>query len=416
MLKRCLGHYALVFFILFPGCYAPASKSADLSSPESGPSLGKTSWEKVASGTPDRVLSQEGTFAVTLPRRGIVLALTRWGSTTIAVLNVATGMLTALATAETGEVGASLAGERLAYLVRKGAYPANNHVEILNLRRKTRQLVEPAGDFAILGFALSPSGSQLSYSEINLRWSGSRRSYWRIGVADLDKDDTHVLVASRNEDRPDEGVPIPFAWSSGRQEIYLQRLLPFRGMVTHGIWAMKPEGPGLRKVLPEPSYTGLPRLSPDGDLLAYLAANVDALPRDYIPEPGSPPGNALMVMSPRTGEETLWAQKIGSAFGVFTWSPAENEILVTRQEWRGGRFRDAAFVRIGKETARELRKIALPPMRKVTDIHVCRRGPLFWVEEDKSGASLQGDGAGPEPMTYLTLPEGKIKLIGCLGE
>ena len=68
------------------------------------------------------------------------------------------------------------------------------------------------------------------------------------------------------------------------------------------------------------------------------------------------------------------------------------------------------------ETARELRKIALPPMRKVTDIHVCRRGPLFWVEEDKSGASLQGDGAGPEPMTYLTLPEGKIKLIGCLGE
>lgn len=415
MLRRPLVCLAPVFLILFVGCNGPGSKSADQPFSEVGRSLNKPSWEQGAAATPDKILNQEWAPAFTLPERGIVLALTRWGSTTVAVLSVATGAITTLATAETGEPVASLAGERLAYLVRAGVYPADNHVEILNLRRKTRQLVRPASDFAILGFALSPSGSRLAYAEINLRWSNSRRTIWRIGLADLEKPAVQVLVASRNEERSDEGIPIPFAWSARLKEIYLQRLLPFRGMVSQGLWAMKPDGSGSRRILSEPSYTGLPRLSPDGDSLAYLAARIDALPRDYIPEPGPPPGNILAVMNPTTGEETIWSRKIGSAFGAFTWSPTANEIVVTQQEWLEGRFHDTAFLGIGAENSRPLRKIALRRLRKVADIHMCRAGPFFWVERDKSGASLHGDGTGPEPITFLTLPEGKIRLIGCLG-
>lgn len=416
MLKRLLGHLVLVFLALFPGCNSPGSKSPDQAFSETGLSPAKTSWEKGSGSAPDKVVDQEGVFATSLPDRGIVLALSRWGSTSLVAFNVTTGTQTPLATAETGELVASFAGDKIAYLVRKGVHPVNNYVEILNLRRKVRQLVQPASEFAILGFALSSSGSQLFYSEINLRWSNSRRNFWRIGVADLEKQETHILMASGNEGRPEEGIPVPFAWSNRSREIYLQRLLPFRGMVSQGIWAMKPDGSGLRRVLSEPSYAGLPRLSPDGDVFAYLATKVDALPRDYTPNPGRPPGNVLIVMSPTTGEETIWAQKIGSAFGAFAWSPGERELVVSQQEWSEGQFRDAAFLGIEKKSSRELKKIALRPWRKITDIHMCRRGPFFWVEEDGKGASLRGDGGGPSPTTFLTLPEGKIKPVGCLGE
>ena len=212
MLRRPLVYVAPVFLALFAGCNGPGSKSADQPLSEVGRSLDKPPWEQSAAATPDKILNQEVAPAFTLPEKGIVLALTRWGSTTVAVLSVATGAIATLATAQTGELVASLAGERLAYLVREGVYPANNYVEILHLRRKTRQLVRPASDFAILGFALSPSGSQLAYAEINLRWSGSRRTFWRIGLADLEKPGMQVLAASRNEERSDEGIPVPFAW------------------------------------------------------------------------------------------------------------------------------------------------------------------------------------------------------------
>jgi len=416
MLKRLLGHLGLLFLALFPGCNSPGAKSPDQALSEAGPSAARISWEKGSGPAPDKVVNQEGVFDITLPDRGIVLALSRWGSTTLATFNVATGKQTPLATAETGELVTSFAGDTLAYLVRKGVHPANNHVEILNLRRKIRQFVKPASEFAILGFALSSGGSELFYSELHLRWSDSRRNYWRTGVADLEKQETRILMASGNEGSPEEGIPIPFAWSNRSREIYLQRLLPFRGMVSQGIWAMKPDGSGLRRVLSEPSYAGLPRLSPDGDVFAYLATKVDALPRDYTPIPGRPPGNILMVMNPTTGEETIWAQKMGSAFSAFAWSPGGRELVASRQEWLEGQFRDAAFLGVEKKSSRELRKIALRPWRKITDIHMCRRGPFFWVEEDGKGASLRGDGDGPNPTTFLALPEGKIKPVGCLGE
>lgn len=414
MLKRPLGCFVLALSILSPGCISSDPQSSDRSLSQAGPSSKKAL--QGLSVLPDKVVNQERAFSAALPKRGIVLALTRWGATTLAVFDFSTEALVPLRTATTGEPLVSMAADKLAYLVREGINPADNYIEILDLRQNGRQLVRPAKDFAILGFALSPNGSRLAYSEINLRLSNSRRGYWRTGFANLERHEADILLAAGKDDLSEEGVPIPFAWSSRRREVYLRRLLPFRGMVSQGIWAMKTDGSGLRRILPEPTYTGLPLLSPLGDDLAYLATKIDALPRAFIPSPGPPPGNVLVVMSLQSGEQKIWAHEVGAAFGAFAWSSAGKEIVIAQREWLEGRFRDGAFLRVSRENSLQAKKIAYGPTTRVADIRVCRDRSFFWVEEDKTGASLRGDKTGSKPATLLTLPEGEIRLVGCLGE
>lgn len=416
MLKKLLHGLGLAILILFPGYTSPGSRPLDSASSEDGLSSSQVPVEPGQSILRDEVVNRGETFSVTLPQRGILVALTRWGSTTLAVFDVSTRVLVPVTTKATGKLLASLAADRVAYLVREDVNPAKNYVEILDLRRGRCQLVKPANDFAILGFTLSPSGEQLAYAEMNLRWSSSRRVYWRTGLADLERYETHIPMASGKDSLPGEGIPVPFAWSSKTGEVYLQGLLPFQGMVNQGIWAMKPDGSGLRRILPEPSYTGLPRLSPDGGYLAYLTTRVEVLPRAYIPSPGAPPGNVLVVVNLLAGEQSTWVQEPEAAFGAFAWSATGREFLVSHQEWLDGRFRDAAFLKGGKGTSLQMRKIALSPSSRVTDIGACRPGSLFWVEEDNEGARLRGDGANHSPATLLSLPEGKIQLVGCLEE
>ena len=419
MLKRLLYCFGPAIVILFFGCPSIGSSSPNRPSSEDGTSAAQASAELVQPIFPHQLVNPGETFSGTLAEKGMLVAFTRWGSTTFAVFDVLRRVLVPVATTVTenpGELLVSFAADRVATLVGKGANPARNYIEVIDVKRRGRQIVEPAKDSAILGFTLSPSGAQLAYAEMNLKKSNSHRVHWRTMLIDLERNDTRVSVASGPDRLAGEGIPVPFAWSSKTGEVYLQALLPFRGMVNQGIWAMKPDGSGLRKILPEPSYTGLPRLSPDGASLAFLVPRIEALPQGTIPLPGAPPGNVLVVVNLFTGVQSTWARETRDVFGTFAWSTSGREILVSRQEWIENRYRDVALLRVGKDASLQLNRVVLTSSARLTDIGACERGSFLWVEQDHQGTRLHGSGVNHNASTLLSLPGGKIQIVGCISE
>ena len=337
----------LVILCSVSSCASPASGSTDRSPPSDILSPARTQKELARLPLPVKVVDQgKFPFSSDLPRHGILLALSRWGSTTLAIFDFAKTKSLPVTTKATGEMGVSFASGTVAYLQREGVNPANNYVEVLDLKERKSQLIKPAEDVAIMGFSLSHNGDQLTYAQINLRGSRSHRVSWRTGIVDLRRHDSRVLLTSAQNNLPSGTIPVPFAWSGKTDEIYFQALLPFRGMIHEGIWAMRSDGSKLRRILSEPSYAGLPLLSSDGTHLAYLSTRNEALPRNYVAAPGAPPANVLTVINAVTGEQSVFAQQIEAVFGIVAWSRTGKEILVSRQEWLGGRFRDVALRRI----------------------------------------------------------------------
>jgi len=410
---RLLRYFALASLLLLAGCTSGGSGAPDPPSSEdiisSPQGRGGSSETVVPSHSEERE-----SFALSLPRRGIFVATIRWGLTTLGVFDVANRALAPVATRETGELLISGSRDRLAYLVREGPNPRKNFVEVIDWRRRKSLAVKPASDFAILGFTLNPSGDRLSYAAMNLRKSRSHHVTWRAGLADLERYETRLSLESGPDKVLEEGIPVPFGWSRRREEIFFQIKLPLRGMVKQGIWAMKPDGSSWRQILPEASYTGVPRLSPDGASLAYFATSQELLPQGYIPAPGEPPANVLTVMNLMTGDKSVWTQKSGTAFGAFAWSPSGKEILVSEQEWSEGRFHDGGLLRVAKDKTQAVVGIGRSsPFVKVTDVLVCGDGSVFWVEELGAGARLRAM-AARIPATLLTHPDGKIHLFSCL--
>lgn len=416
MLKKRLRRAGLAILLFILACTSSPGEAASMASFTEVISSARSPAEPSRSSRADKLTDQEETFCLKPSLRGILLALTRWGSTSLAVFDFPKKRLVPLLTRPTGEMLLARARHRIAYLVREGVNPARNHVEILDLRQGRCQLLTPAKDFAILGFALAPGGRELAYAGMNLRLSNSSRLSWRAGIADLDGYQTNTLAVSAKDGLPREAIPVPFQWSGRTGEIYVRNLMPFRGMAYQGIMAMRPDGSRARMILAEPSYTGRPRLSPNGAALAYLTTRVEALPQNYIPSPGAPPGNALIVMDLVTGERSAWIQESGAALGAFAWSADGTEIAVSRQEWVEGRLRDVALLKVGKATALELLKIALAPSARVTDIGMCKDRSFFWVEEDPKQATLRGAGPNGDPVDYVVHADGRIQLAGCVGE
>lgn len=349
-----------------------------------------------------------------LPRRGVLVAVLRWGEATFGVVDGTGRSLVPFTTKATGELVVSSARSRLAFLVRDGPNPERNYIEILDLTGRKGLRLKPAKDYAILGFTLSPGGDRLSYAAMNLRKSRSTRVTWRVGVIDLVNHETQLSLTSNPTDIPEEGIPVPFGWSGRVGQIYLQGWMPFRGMMKQGIWAMEPDGSKLQKILPEPAYIGVPRLSQDGALLAYLAADLESLPADYVAAPGSPPGNVLAVIDLATRQKSVWGRSQGGAFGRFSWSAAGDGILASEQVWSEGRFRDASVRRINRKASVKIAQIdpAASGVR-IGSMLECGDGSPFWVEEDHRGATLRG-ARGPAGTALLAVPEGRIRLLRCL--
>ncbi|MBI4523595.1 MAG: hypothetical protein HY695_07270 [Deltaproteobacteria bacterium] len=418
MLKRLLRRLVppLLFLVAGSACASPDSSRRNQAVSKESISPKQAQADPASLLRNDEVLNGGETPSTgPLAGQSIFLALTRWGSTTLSLFNHATKKAIPVSTKTTGDPVFSLGSGRIAYLVREGVNPAKNHIEVLDLRERKVQLIKPAADFAFTGFVLSPNGEQLAYAQINLRWSRSHRVFWRIGIAELKQHESRVSATSSQIKLSGEEIPVPFAWSASTGKIYFQGLLPFRGMSTQGIWSMSPDGSGFTRLLTEPSYTGNPRLSTDGVNLAYLKTVIEDLPRDPMSRPGAPPGNILAIMNLATGEQSIWAQQADSVFGILNWSATGKEILATNQDWREGRFRDSALLRITRDGSFLMLKLARAPSLKITAIGECGRS-LYWVEENELGAKLLGIRANAVPETFFDYPEGRIYFLGCTGE
>ncbi|MGA7871427.1 MAG: hypothetical protein WCA22_11040 [Candidatus Binatus sp.] len=362
------------------------------------------------------MFSRESRAWPVLPGQGLLVATIRWGSTTLASLDLRSGALVALVTRPSGEMDITGAPDQVAYLAREGVDPCRNYLEILNFREGCIYRVKPENGFAILGFSFGSRPTELIFTEMNLRESRSRHAHWRTVLADIGAGDGRVVISSDSRKTMAEAIPVPLGWSAETGEAYFQGLLPFRGMIDSGLWAMSFNGQSPKEILAETAYVGRPRLSSDGDFLAYLSSNPQSLPVSDITAPGAPPGNVLVVTDLRTGRNISVAEEPDAAFGCLRWSATSNEILVVRRHWLNGRFRDRGFLAGAKESAFQLRTTGFSPSpdSTVTDIARCENSSLFWVEKGAWGTRLRGAGADSEPATLLTLDDGDIRVLGCI--
>ncbi len=361
------------------------------------------------------MFSRESHIWPALPDQGLLVATIRWGSTTLAALDLRNGALVPLVTRPSGEMDITGAPDRIAYLAREGVDPCRNYVEVLNFREGCIYRVKPANGLAILGFSFGSRPTELIFTEMNLRESRSRQALWRSVLADVGTGDSRVAISSDSRNTIAEAIPVPFGRSAETGENYFLGLLPFRGMIHRGVWAMNFDGQSPKEIIAETAYVGRPRLSADGDFLAYLSSNPESLPVS-VTTPGAPPGNVLVVTDLRTGRNISLAEKPDAAFGCLRWSAASDEILVVRRQWLNGRFRDQGFLAGTKESAFQLGTTGFSPSSDatVTDIARCESSSLFWVEKGVWGTRLRDAGAGPEATTLLTLDDGEIRVLGCL--
>jgi len=410
MAMRVIFLHLALATLIGAGCGSPGSGAVDaapVEAPAVSPAL--ESKEIVRWRKPD----PEARPGAALPQQGVMVALTRWGETTLGVFDPSSAKMIPLAKRETGALVVAQGGSRLAYLVREGPNPARNHIEILDWRSGSGLIVEPATDDAVLGFALDGEGRQLSYATMNLRNSRSTHVTWRVGLLDLERQQARVVIDSAAEKIGEEGVPVPFAWSGRTGRLYLQGWSPFRGMIRQSIWAVSPERGEPAKIVPAPNYTGVPRLSPDGARLAYLGTDMGSLPADFVTPPGAPPGNLLSVMDLTAGAEVPWARGGKTAFGALAWSADGEEIVAAEQAWHNGRFRDVEIRRIGKGTVASVAKIdSSQSVKEVASILECRERNLFWVEKERAAAKLYVNRGGTLQLLF-ELPDGAIQLLGC---
>jgi hypothetical protein len=353
--------------------------------------------------------------AAPLPQTGLLVALIRSGVTAFNIFSSSTRQLTQIGSSkETGPLNFSRMPGRLAYLVREGANPARNTIEIIDWQHGSTVVVEPGAGYALLGFALGPEGKRLSYAAMNLAASRSTNVIWHVGLVDLERAEARVIVSSYAHKTAEEGIPVPFAWSSRSGLIYLQGWRPFRGMVKRSVWSMNPEGEKLTELIAAADSIGIPRLSPDGLRLAYASAELDKLPADYLPAPGPPPANFLSVMDVVSGAKAAWARAGDGAFGAVEWSASGEELLASAQTWVDGRFRDVDVRRITKSASISVAKIQpSQSFKTVTDVIECRDRALFWVEKDRASARLYLNREQDSQSVY-DFPGGAIQLLGCV--
>lgn len=413
MQEKLSPHLAIAILIFSIGCASPGSGVSDPTpATESGTAL------TTPNDSGEQILSIAGalaeSFAAPLPQRGMLVVVVRWGEATFGVVDGSGKSLVPLTTKATGEPVVSSARSRLAYLVRDGPNPERNYVEVLDLTGRKGLRLKPAKDYAVLGFTLSPAGDRLSYAAMNLRKSRSTQVTWRVGAVDLVKHEGQISLKSNLTDIPEEGIPVPFGWSGRSGQIYLQGWIPFRGMMKQGIWAMDPDGSKLQKILPEPAYASVPRLSPDGAFLAYSVTDLESLPKDYVAAPGSPPGNVVAVMDLATQEKSVWARSTGGAFGLFSWSATGDGILASERVWSEGRFRDVSVRKINRKASVKIAELSPSDSgARIGSILECNDGSPFWVVQDHGRATLLG-ARGSVGTTLFAVPEGQIHLIRCL--
>ena len=424
-LKNVTHRYIVISCILLASLLALGGCATSPSPVQSAPALSGTPATPRTPSVTRQVLNSRqaatlspsgGDSRWNIPPGSVLIAVNRvYGSTVGVVMPDNRILMSDSPAASVDNVQASRLGPRLAYIPMPGIDPGDNFIETVDLSSGRTQHVKAAKGFAIFGFALAPDGKLVALSEAALAGTSSQQVSWRLLTADMQSGQVRQVMSSDNAPADmGESVPVPFAWSQTTGDVYLRALRPFRGGGGEGIWAMRPDGSGLRRLLQENEFVGMPLLSADGARFAYLASDLEALPAGLVSSVGEPPGNIVLVMDLKTGQARVVSKEKDRAIGPLAWSRDGGALITSRREWVDDRLRDTAIVAFSVEDSSERQVLSLPQDSNVRNIFDLGIYGLLWVNEGREGSDLMvSRGTGPLA-SILTIPRGQIKIVGYL--
>ena len=185
----------------------------------------------------------------------------------------------------------SPAGGRIAYYTGAVEPQLTGTLRIYDFATESATTVSDRALSSALGPAMSWSGdgSRLAFSAAA---SAEAEGQIRIYDADRGKLLDGAVVSG-----------VMAAWSPVRGELAVSRLSDTSD--GHDLYAVQPDGDGLRPLLQRPGDDTAPAWSPDGELLAFLSASSDT----------EPERRQLHILDPETGALT----ELGTGFGA-AWS------------------------------------------------------------------------------------------------
>lgn len=409
----------LASLLALGGCASsppPVQSAPALSGTPATPRTPSVTWQVLNSRQAAIQSPSGGDSRWNTPPGSTLIAVNRvYGSTVGVVMPDNRVLMPGSPAASLDNVQVSRAGQRLAYISMPGIDPADNFIETVDLFTGRAQQVKAARGFAIFGFALAPDGKFFALSEVAMAGTSSQQVSWRLLTADMQSGQVRQVMSSDNAPADmGESVPVPFAWSELTGDVYLRAARPFRGGGGEGIWAMRPDGSGLRRLLQENEFVGMPLLSPDGARFAYLASDLEALPAGLVSSVGEPPGNIMLVMDLKTEQARVVSNEKDRAIGSLAWSRDGGALITSRREWVEDRLRDTAIVAFSVEDSSERQVLSLPQDSNVRDIFDLGIYGLLWVNEGREGSDLMVSRETGPWASILTIPRGQIKIVGYL--
>ena len=186
-----------------------------------------------------------------------------------------------------------LRASTLAYLVLPGLDPTENYIEARDLTEARAWRIQADEGGVLFGVALDPEGAQLAYLEVDSRLAGAKLP-WRVVTVDLSTGARETILDGSGDGKV---ALLPVDWAPGT--LLYRGLTPFTAEYL-GLWASRADGSDLRRLANEAEYLGRPRLSPEGDLVAFLAFDPGVPPSLF--GRGEPAATSIRVLDVRTGE------------------------------------------------------------------------------------------------------------------
>ncbi len=300
-------------------------------------------------------------------------------------------------------------GRVLAYEVLEGINALGNFIIVADLGTGQRWRINSAGGCAILGFAPDPGGGRLALLQVAMR-GRFKPAPWQLAVLDLRTGSVAVLAPLE----PLEVAFEPVAWSRATDEIVLRAFVAFQANGAAGLWAVKPDGSGLRRLVDEAEYVGEPALSPDGRLLAFFASDPELLPPGHVARPGEPPANVLRLLDLTTGEIRTLAGDGAYAFGALAWGPSGERVYFGRGAWPGPDepFRFDQVAAVGAEASEP--QLAARLLGSLASLRVCRDGRLAYVTMgDRESVAHWTEVGGSEGLSWA-VGDASVEVLTCV--
>lgn len=294
-------------------------------------------------------------------------------------------------------------------------YPSAPSVVITDLQSETTYTIDATAEWAVYGMAFDHAEARLAFLEL-----GPAQVHpipWAIVVVNLANGST-----TRYEDtsRPAEGVypGNPLAWASSDRELLIGTFLPYSDGFYAGVQALTiPPGTAStpiasldqRTLIPGGAYRSIPRLSPDGGRLLYLARDPDYMPADYAPVLDFAV-NQLWALDIESATPTLlYGVTNGDALGgdliggAAAWAPSGEQILLAQGHYAGMNWGTLAL-QVYDETGQVQELAPLPMPEESAGLH------LAWCRPDIAFAVLTA-GSDPTQLHMVDAETGVLKLL-----